>query len=320
MHRHGHPELAKKLSDKISKTIDEMCKRVRAFIMGETTADTTEVIRSPQWEKSTEGFTPLMKTPKEILAMDNVNFPPPPSMKQIEKAVASGRLAHPVKDIRKSGQKSKVSAKGKEKVISMVRSQGYRKRPYERVEHWMDNAIAFSSMPRYQLMDCPVVVDALIEGFRVQRIYVDGGEVNYPLGVIDLEVTMGECGRTRTVIMEFAVVKSPSSYNALLGKEPMQLDDVEERRQPDKGKKLPKSSVEEKIEMTKKDEEKTAFHTEKGVFHYTKMPFGLKNAGVTYLRLVDSAFKEQIGVNLEAYVDDMVIKSRTEQDIIKDIE
>ncbi|GKD46014.1 reverse transcriptase domain-containing protein, partial [Tanacetum coccineum] len=74
------------------------------------------------------------------------------------------------------------------------------------------------------------------------------------------------------------------------------------------------------IQMTKKDEEKTAFHTEEGVFCYTKMPFGLKNAGATYQRLVDSAFKEQIGVNLEAYVDDMVIKSKTEQDIIKDIE
>ncbi|GJZ06096.1 reverse transcriptase domain-containing protein [Tanacetum coccineum] len=47
--------------------------------------------------------------------------------------------------------------------------------------------------------------------------------------------------------------------------------------------------------MTKKDEEKTAFHTEEGVFCYTKIPFGLKNARATYQRLVDSAFKEQIG-------------------------
>ena len=74
------------------------------------------------------------------------------------------------------------------------------------------------------------------------------------------------------------------------------------------------------IQMAKKDEEKTAFHTEEGVFCYTKMPFGLKNAGATYQKLVDSAFKDQIGVNLEAYVDDMVIKSHTEQDIIKDVE
>ncbi|GJW23967.1 reverse transcriptase domain-containing protein, partial [Tanacetum coccineum] len=544
--------------------------------------------------------------------MDNVNFPPPPPMvgtpekrnmnkfcdyhqdrghntndcyhlkKQIEEAVASGRLAHLVKDIRQGGQKGKGSAKGKEKVINMMRSQGYRKRPYERVEHWMDNAITFPSVPRYQLMNCPVVVEAMIEGFRVRRIHVDGGsssevmyercfrnlsyqtrsrlresriplvgfsgEVSYPMGVIDLEVTMGECGRTRTVIMEFAVVNSPSPYNALLGrtgmrslgavastihsmmkfptsngiatisttretlrecrqieeaqdlsrharvtdpspmqtgsevinprvllaprethsrrpgKEPMQLDDMEERRQLDEGRKPPKSGVEEKIvvndnypeqlvtiggslsvecrhalihtlrknvdvfawapsdmtgipraitehsldtyphiepkaqkkrslapdrrkvvtdevnewlkagivrrvryptwvanpvlvkkvegswrmcidfkdsnkvclkdlyplpeidwkieslmgfqykcfldaykgyhqiQMTNKDEEKTAFHTEEGVFCYTKMPFGLKNAGVTYPRLVDSAFNEQIGVNLEAYV------------------
>ncbi|GKG11962.1 hypothetical protein Tco_0346199, partial [Tanacetum coccineum] len=111
-----------------------------------------------------EGFTPLIKTLKEILAMNNVNFPPPPPM--IEEAVASERLAHLVKDIRQGGQKSKGSAKGKEKVINMVRSQGYRKRPYERVEHLMDSAITFPSVPRYQLMNCPVVVEAVIEGFR----------------------------------------------------------------------------------------------------------------------------------------------------------
>ncbi|GJS31302.1 hypothetical protein Tco_0491922 [Tanacetum coccineum] len=214
-------------------------------------------------------------------------------------------------------------------------------------------------------MDFPVVVDALIEGFRVRRIHVDGGsssevmyehcfrnlsyrtrsrlkesrvplvgflgEVSYPLGVIDLEVIMGECEKTRTVIMEFAVFKSPSPYNALLGrtgmrslgavastihsmikfptsnrivtiattretlrecrqvdeaqalsrhahvayptpmqtssevanprvllapvethsrrpgKEPMELDNMEERRQLDKGRKPPKSGVEKKI-------------------------------------------------------------------------
>ncbi|GJU46538.1 hypothetical protein Tco_1203804 [Tanacetum coccineum] len=52
MHGHGHPELAKKLNDKIPKTVDEIWERVRAFIMGEMAAYTTEAIRSPQWEKS----------------------------------------------------------------------------------------------------------------------------------------------------------------------------------------------------------------------------------------------------------------------------
>ncbi|GJZ22337.1 reverse transcriptase domain-containing protein [Tanacetum coccineum] len=487
-------------------------------------------------------------------------------------------------------QEGKGSAKGKEKVINMVRSQGYRKRPYERIEHLMDNTIAFPSVPRYQLTDCPVVVDALIKGFRVRRIHVDGGsssnvmyehyfrnlsyrtrsrlkESRVPLvgfsgeeqdledhlsifsaaaeqeewpmpvwckmfcqtlsgsarnwfdsldpksvdgfeelsnkfleefsqqkrhdkdlteihdikrkpneglqafmdhfkaeslhikgvppvlrgsasemsslgerpilgqgwpervkgliqngekrrlstwvrrihvdGGSSSEVMYEHCFRnlsyrTRSRLKESRETrgrvlgevsyhggyrsggimgaslpaplsarkpnshngdlrfKSPSPYNALLGRnaacvaypapicnnarkwltlefcgsgereisfrrpgsrEPMELDNMEERRQLDKGRKPPKSGVEKKIVVNdnypeqlvtirgaKKDEEKTAFHTKEGVFCYTKMPFGLKNAWATYQRLVDSAFKEHIGVNLEAYVDDMVIK------------
>ncbi|GJZ96701.1 reverse transcriptase domain-containing protein [Tanacetum coccineum] len=51
-----------------------------------------------------------------------------------------------------------------------------------------------------------------------------------------------------------------------------------------------------------------------------KMPFGLRNAEATYQRLVDKAFHKQIGRNLEVYVDDLVIKSRTEDEIVRDIE
>ncbi|GKF58552.1 reverse transcriptase domain-containing protein, partial [Tanacetum coccineum] len=49
------------------------------------------------------------------------------------------------------------------------------------------------------------------------------------------------------------------------------------------------------------------------------MPFGLKNARATYQRLVDKAFQKQIGKNLKVYVDDLVIKSRTEHEIIRDM-
>ncbi|GKC64657.1 reverse transcriptase domain-containing protein [Tanacetum coccineum] len=50
------------------------------------------------------------------------------------------------------------------------------------------------------------------------------------------------------------------------------------------------------------------------------MPFGLRNARATYQRLVDKAFHKQIGRNLEVYVDYLVIKSRTEDEIVRDIE
>ena len=40
------------------------------------------------------------------------------------------------------------------------------------------------------------------------------------------------------------------------------------------------------------------------------MPFGLKNAGATYQRLVNKMFSKQIGRNMEMYMDDMLVKSK----------
>ncbi|GJT38766.1 reverse transcriptase domain-containing protein [Tanacetum coccineum] len=73
------------------------------------------------------------------------------------------------------------------------------------------------------------------------------------------------------------------------------------------------------VQMSEEDEENTTFYTDQGTFCYKKMPFGLKNAGATYQRLVDEAFDKQIGRNLEVYVDDMVIKSKAEKDMLADI-
>ncbi|GJT07318.1 reverse transcriptase domain-containing protein [Tanacetum coccineum] len=53
------------------------------------------------------------------------------------------------------------------------------------------------------------------------------------------------------------------------------------------------------MKIAKDDEEKIAFITSQGIFYYSKMPFGLKNVGATYQRLVDKAFQKQIGRNLE---------------------
>ncbi|GJU46675.1 reverse transcriptase domain-containing protein [Tanacetum coccineum] len=57
----------------------------------------------------------------------------------------------------------------------------------------------------------------------------------------------------------------------------------------------------------KEDEEKTAFITSQGIFCYTKMPFGLRNAGATYQRLVDKAFHKQVGRNLEVVEEGMFL-------------
>src|SRR4051812_358038 len=74
------------------------------------------------------------------------------------------------------------------------------------------------------------------------------------------------------------------------------------------------------IMMAEEDREKTAFITESGTYYYRVMPFGLKNAGATYQRLVNKLFKHQIGKNIEAYVDDMLVKLTKENDHVKDLQ
>ncbi|KAM1610288.1 hypothetical protein ACFXTN_020705 [Malus domestica] len=64
------------------------------------------------------------------------------------------------------------------------------------------------------------------------------------------------------------------------------------------------------ILMNHPDQEHTTFTTDRGLYCYKVMPFGLKNAVATYQRLVNSMFAEQIGKNMEVYVDDMLVKSK----------
>uniref|UniRef100_A0A2N9H7Q3 Uncharacterized protein n=1 Tax=Fagus sylvatica TaxID=28930 RepID=A0A2N9H7Q3_FAGSY len=73
------------------------------------------------------------------------------------------------------------------------------------------------------------------------------------------------------------------------------------------------------IQMAEEDQEKTAFITSRGLFCYKAMPFGLKNAGATYQRLVNKMFHDQIGRNVEVYVDDMLVKSKKDDDHLADL-
>ena len=62
--------------------------------------------------------------------------------------------------------------------------------------------------------------------------------------------------------------------------------------------------------MALKDQEKTSFITPTGNFHYKVMSFGLKNVGSKYQRMITKMFKKQLGRNMEAYIDDIVVKSK----------
>nr|GEW51674.1 reverse transcriptase domain-containing protein [Tanacetum cinerariifolium] len=112
----------------------------------------------------------------------------------------------------------------------------------------------------------PMIIEAEIGGHYIHRMYVDGGSASEILNRLKVESLCG-----------FPFKCFLNAYKGY-----------------------------HQIQMANEDVEKTAFVTSQGIFCYTKMPFGLRNAKATYQRLVDKAFHKQIGRNFEVYV---VIKS-----------
>jgi hypothetical protein len=71
--------------------------------------------------------------------------------------------------------------------------------------------------------------------------------------------------------------------------------------------------------MVKEDEEKTSFITPFGTFCFVRMPEGFKNASPTFTRMTGEVFKPQIGRNIQAYVDDIIVKSDDRSNHISDL-
>ena len=74
------------------------------------------------------------------------------------------------------------------------------------------------------------------------------------------------------------------------------------------------------IKMNEEDQERTSFVTSQGLFCYKVMPFGLKNAGATYQRLMNKMFAHQIGRNVQVYMDDMLVKILRENNHLDDLQ
>ena len=68
------------------------------------------------------------------------------------------------------------------------------------------------------------------------------------------------------------------------------------------------------------DQEKMTFISPNANYHYTVMPFGLKNAGATYQQMMTRMFRDKIGRTVEVYIDDIVVKSKQEIQHIEDLQ
>jgi len=71
--------------------------------------------------------------------------------------------------------------------------------------------------------------------------------------------------------------------------------------------------------MAASDMNKTSFITNDANYFYRVMPFGLKNTGATYQRLMDKVFSHLMGQCVEVYVDDMVVKSPSHHQHAQDL-
>jgi hypothetical protein len=73
------------------------------------------------------------------------------------------------------------------------------------------------------------------------------------------------------------------------------------------------------IALREEDQSKTSFITSFGAYCYKTMSFGLKNAGATYQRAIQTCLGEQNGENTEAYIDDVVVKTKNRTMLIQDL-
>ncbi|GKB00689.1 hypothetical protein Tco_0828682 [Tanacetum coccineum] len=129
-------------------------------------------------------------------------------------ALESGKLNHLVKDVRQRGQgNQRGEDTQKVKIINMIgsRSSKEKKRKDREVtEVWMNTPITFPSISAKDVSDEPLIVKVEVEGFA--------REVTKPLGKIELEVCFGNKGLCRRTTMKFTIIKDPSPYNVILGR------------------------------------------------------------------------------------------------------
>nr|GEW98446.1 reverse transcriptase domain-containing protein [Tanacetum cinerariifolium] len=204
-------------------------------------------------------------------------------------------------------------------------------------------ALKKSACPIKDVLEEPLIIEAVMEGYLVRRVYVDQGasledegpkrvdlteqtlfNPAYPDQLVTIGVNLleGYKNQVKTLLKKSMDIFAwePADMTGIprriikhsLNVNPLMKPVAQIRR-------VMASDRTQAVQMALDDEEKLAFYTDHGTYCYTKMSFGLKNTRATYQILVDMAFQSQIGRNLEAYVDDMVIKSNDEKVLISDI-
>nr|GEY78336.1 reverse transcriptase domain-containing protein [Tanacetum cinerariifolium] len=205
MHELNNPELIKRLNEHVPKTMKEMMIATTAFIRGEAAAASKK-----NGHGGTNRFTPLTRTPKEILATEANKFQPSPPMvmpvekrnssrfcdfhndkghntdecmqlkKQIEELVRAGKLSHLIKEMKQGREQTKTgrkeaAAKDKPTTIYMVRSWQRTVKQKITQSFKQGREITFPPLTTNDGTEGPLVIEAEMGGHTIHRMYIDGG-------------------------------------------------------------------------------------------------------------------------------------------------
>nr|GFB75772.1 reverse transcriptase domain-containing protein [Tanacetum cinerariifolium] len=274
MHGINNPELTKRLNEHVPRTMDEMMIATIDFIRGEVAAANKKKGHMPwkpqdQSKKHTDKrhdfrghsrdgrranrFTPLTRTPKEILAAEANKFHPPPPMvtpvekrngnkfcdfhndkghstdecmqlkKQTEELVRAEKLSHLIKKIKQGREQPKTgrketTAKDKPTTIYMVRSWPRTVKQKITQSFEQGKEITFSPLVNSNGTEGPLVIEAKETNGPSDHITNwFSGETTWPLGQLKLLVTIGDATHSTKEWMNFMIVKSLSPYNGIIG-------------------------------------------------------------------------------------------------------
>nr|GEU63960.1 reverse transcriptase domain-containing protein [Tanacetum cinerariifolium] len=331
MHGVNNPDMKKCLNEHVPKTVEEMMTATMAFIQGETAAASKKKVHTP-WKSQDQskrhtseleireiqavpstthgmlkflmngGIVTIRSTILMLTECATITVTPKDSTKKAEARHENFKVAiHPDFPDQEITIGGTVSTKAQTKLCTLLKGNldiftwqpsDMTGVPQSIVEHQLNIRVgySFARQKKGQALErakaIQVEVQKLVEAGILREVYYHGWLSSpimdcYPLSKIHWKVE-SLCGYPFKCFL-----------NAYKGYH--------------------------QIQMAEQDEEKTVFHTSHEVYCYTKMPFGLKNAGATYQRLVVNAFDRQICRNMKIYVDDLVIKSHTKTELLWDI-
>nr|GEY98058.1 hypothetical protein [Tanacetum cinerariifolium] len=294
-------ELAKKLNDKIPKTVNKMFKRVRAFIRGEVVDGSAKMVRPFQGDKGEailecKHLERVQGTWKEIQwhqreeQMSGIREQGREDAKEVftishkhpnQYVMMDATLTTNCKQLLAKIQRENMEVfawTGSERAVVPRFVMEHQLNIYPLAKPVVHKRRPMSPEGRLALKE--KVFRWLKEGLIRKVQHPNGSPMRYQL---NKKMELGKCGW-----ITIALTKSVPGHV--------------------------------QIRMTEDDEEKTGFHTEERAYCFSHIPKKLKNSAATLKRMMEKVLADQRGRNMEIYLEEMVIKRKNESDLVQDVE